>query len=1314
MTKEKEFKSFEDFTNLYEVQKTLRFELKPVGKTQKMLEENKVFEKDKLIDDNYHKIKYYFDLLHRKFIKESLSEINLDFKEYYESFLSLKKGDKKTQDNLKKQEDVLRKILVENFNKKADKWKKNYKQNGIDLKKDGFEIFFEKDNLEILKREFKVKPNNDRETPDIEFIDPLTNKQKNLFESFKGFTTYFSNFYNSRRNFYSAKDKDTAISNRAINENLRRFCDNKKIFNDNKRVYEKIGVVEDEKKIFELNFYNNCLEQNGINKYNEIIGRRAKDEGGKGLNQKINEYKQKTKEKFQSFKMLDKQILGNKENDMEKFVEITSDEQVFVLLREFVKLNNSKNNQAKKLFIDFLSVQEGCELDKIYLKKSAINTISRKFFGENWQYFENALPKRETDSKEEKFKLDDFISIQTIKDALLGIQKNKKELPKKYQYLGRIVMLPKDLFKEGYAKKLADDNYQTFLNIWKSEFESCLERYEIEKEKAEKMILEEKYYEKSDMQIEKIKAYADASLAIYQMMKYFALEKGKKKVVDIKTDDNFYNNFGEYYNDYRIKDYYDEFRNYLTKKDFLGRLLFPSFRGDREQKHLLSKRIIDGAEKIKLNFDFSHDHKWGFLALLFRQNKNEYYIGIPQKGNDFKFKENKTNGKFEKMEYVQLKFKTLTGKGYIRDFKVKYSEQENQEAIVNVKTLIKKQYLDRYPLLAKVLDKKYLSKKEFGKHINELLDASYSAKFISINEDIFKINERGGLFLFKLNNKDFRTTGMPNLHTQYFRLLFEQTTPTILKLDSKIELFFRPKIKNLPIREKKDGEQMIFIDKRDKNKEKKVLQNRRYAEDKLFLHLSVIQNFSKDKIKNDTKSIKGYAKKFNASINEKILSGVNIIGIDRGENNLAYYSVIDRVGKIIENKSFNTLDVLDKDGKVAKTVDYLKLLETKAGDRNEARKNWKTIENIKELKNGYISQVVRKICDLVLKYNAIVVFEDLSGGFKRSRMKIEQQVYQKLELALVKKLNYLVNKNTQEGERGHYLKAYQLTSPIANYNDIGKQTGIIFYTQASYTSKTCPQCGFRKNVGFYFETKQKAEDEIKKLTAFKYDSQNNRFKIEYKLNSLVKEEKKNKKERDNLLFQTISKENNFVVFSNVIRYKWRDRKINEKELRRGEKVYKTEKENRGTVIEYDITECLIRLFEQNSVNYKSDDLKNAIAIKKDLSAEFYKDLFYYLFLLLNIRNSVSGADIDYIQCSQCGFDSRKGYQGCEFNGDANGSYNIARKGIMILEKIRQYKKKNGNLDKMNWGDLFIDIEEWDKFSQTINANKWNPTFKSQK
>lgn len=126
------------------------------------------------------------------------------------------------------------------------------------------------------------------------------------------------------------------------------------------------------------------------------------------------------------------------------------------------------------------------------------------------------------------------------------------------------------------------------------------------------------------------------------------------------------------------------------------------------------------------------------------------------------------------------------------------------------------------------------------------------------------------------------------------------------------------------------------------------------------------------------------------------------------------------------------------------------------------------------------------------------------------------------------------------------------------------------------------------------------------------------------------------------------------------------------------------------------------LLERNRIDYKANNLKDAIANVKNLSKEFYKDLFYYLFLLANTRNSVSDTDIDFIQCPSCGFDSRQDFQNQKFNGDANGAYNIARKGIMILEKIKKFKKNNGTLDKMTWGDLVIGIEEWDAFVQKTN------------
>ena len=88
-----------------------------------------------------------------------------------------------------------------------------------------------------------------------------------------------------------------------------------------------------------------------------------------------------------------------------------------------------------------------------------------------------------------------------------------------------------------------------------------------------------------------------------------------------------------------------------------------------------------------------------------------------------------------------------------------------------------------------------------------------------------------------------------------------------------------------------------------------------------------------------------------------------------------------------------------------------KNLIQKEDARDKARKSWETIENIKELKSGYLSQVIHKLAKLIIEHNAIVVLEDLNKGFKRGRFKVEKQVYQKFEKALIDKLNYLCFKN---------------------------------------------------------------------------------------------------------------------------------------------------------------------------------------------------------------------------------------------------------------------------------------------------------------
>ena len=107
---------------------------------------------------------------------------------------------------------------------------------------------------------------------------------------------------------------------------------------------------------------------------------------------------------------------------------------------------------------------------------------------------------------------------------------------------------------------------------------------------------------------------------------------------------------------------------------------------------------------------------------------------------------------------------------------------------------------------------------------------------------------------------------------------------------------------------------------------------------------------------------------FNKIINEYLNKNedIKIIWIDRWEKHLAYYSVIDKNWKIYEIDTLNNVNWLN----------YLEKLEKIELSRKDARVSWLEIENIKELKNGYISQVVNKLAELIIEHNAIIVFED--------------------------------------------------------------------------------------------------------------------------------------------------------------------------------------------------------------------------------------------------------------------------------------------------------------------------------------------------
>lgn len=618
----------------------------------------------------------------------------------------------------------------------------------------------------------------------------------------------------------------------------------------------------------------------------------------------------------------------------------------------------------------------------------------------------------------------------------------------------------------------------------------------------------------------------------------------------------------------------------------------------------------------------------------------------------------------------------------------------------------------------------------------------YKLSFDSIKESyIDEKIENGELYLFQIYNQDFakgkRTDSKDNLHTMYWKAVFEEENlkDTVIKLNGQAEIFFRPaSLDKKKVAVHKVGEvlkhksfgqtwkhklnspvqKVITLDelkKTDLYKDGKVsikrneetqyddihfegevigkvcrheiVKNRRFTEDKFFFHCPITMNFQAPAI----------AGNFNKKVNDFLRhnSDVNVIGIDRGEKHLLYLSVIDQNGKIKHQESLNAID-----GYKGTEIKYHEKLDEVEKNRDKARKSWSLIENIKELKAGYLSQVVHKLAELIIKHNAIVVLEDLNMGFKRGRFKVEKQVYQKFEKALIDKLNYLVFKDKQSRlEAGHYLNAYQLAAPFESFQKLGKQTGILFYTTASYTSTTDPVTGFLKNV---YHSYSNVEDAVKFWQSFDsivYNEEKNRFDFTYTVGKIKNKNANKEKDEDKVEQKT------WTVSSSVTRSRYVKAQVPQTEEQKQD-TSSEEIGKRGGHECFFVTHELKDLLDQNSIDYQTVTNLKAELIKHTAKSHssLHKSMIYYFNAILTMRVTDDKADKgsdqnDFILSPvEPFYDSRKAPQSLPENGDANGAYNIARKGLCILDKINQSKAEDKKVD------LLIRKSDWQNYCQS--------------
>ena len=1281
---------------------TLRNRLIPIGKTEENLKKANMLESDFERAKAYVEVKNIIDDFHRSFIEDVLSKetLGLEWGALYDQFdLFQSEKDKVKKAKHKKQLEVLQSVMRKDIVKKF----KNDER---------YPKLFKKEILTDLLP--SIIKDDDTGT--------ITDKKAAL-DTFTGFATYFTGFHQNRENLYSEEAKSTAISNRIVNENFPKFYANVKVFEDLQKNFPNIiSETEDSLKdflngkklseIFNKENFNAVLSQSGIDFYNTVIGGISGESGKEkiqGLNEKINLASQKLlpedKSKLRKkMTLLYKQILSDKKTASFIPAGFEKSEEVYETVRQF----KEQNLDRAKFKIEKTFNSADYDLNQIFVPSKERTAFSLAIFG-NWSILNEGffLLEKDKAKKELSEKQSENITKQIGKNdySLSELQtayerwanENKVQIDKNVKNYFLLAPLQTDeQTKEKHSVKILDNLTETYSKI---DFEQQ-KNLQAEKEAATP-----------------IKNFLDEVQNLYHYLKLVDYRGEEQK------DSNFYSQLDGILADIaEIVPLYNKVRNFVTKKPGEIKKIKLNF----ECSSFLNGWATEFGTKDAHIFIYNNKY---YLGIFDRKLSEEDIELLKNSGNckhliyDFQKPDNKNTprlfirSKGDSYAPAVAKYNLpiesvidFYDRGAFKTENRSKNPEEYKEALAKLIDYFKLGFSrhDSY--------KNYTFSWKETKDYNDIAEfyadtikSCYQLKFENINfENLEQLADDGKLYLFQIYNKDFaeKSTGKKNLHTLYWENLFSQENlhDVCLKLNGEAELFFRPKSEN--IKEIKHEKGSILVNKTtadgksipeeiyqeiykfknnmisslsDEAQEyldtHKVVWNkanytitkyRHFLQDTYLFHCPITMNFKSPEIT---------GKKFN----EKVLNylknnpDVKIIGLDRGERHLIYLSLINQKGEIEMQKTLNTVYQTRND-KPLVTVNYQEKLVQKEGDRDKARKNWQTISNIKELKEGYLSNIVHEIAKLMVENNAIVVMEDLNFGFKRGRFAVERQVYQKFENMLIEKLNYLVFKDKAVNEPGGVLNAYQLTDKSANVSDVGKQCGWIFYVPAAYTSKIDPKTGFANlfiTKGLTNVEKKKAFFE--KFDAVRYDEKEECFVFSIDYSKLCDNADYHKK---------------WDIYT------------------RGERLVYSKKENRTFSVKP--TEKLKEIFDDKGINWKNEEnfLDSILNVEAEkANAPFFDELMRSFNTSLQMRNSIpnsSNAEDDYLISpikAEDGtfFDSREQFSlgkdaKLPIDADANGAYHIALKGLYLLKNNFNQNDK-GYIENISNADWFKFVQE---------------------
>ena len=621
-------KEIKELTGLYSLTKTIGVELKPVGKTQELIEAKKLIEQDDQRAEDYKIVKDIIDRYHKDFIDKCLNcvKIKKDDLEKYVSLAENSNRDAEDFDNIKTK---MRNQITESF-----------KKNPL------FVGLFKKELITNYLPNF------------------VSEEERVVVNKFSKFTTYFDAFNDNRKNLYSGDAKSGTIAYRLIHENLPMFLDNiasfnkisetgvNKYFSDIENEFTAILYEMHLSDLFQIDYFNNTLTQKKIDNYNYIVG---------AVNKAVNLYKQQHKTvRVPLLKTLHKMILSERVTPSWLPERFESDEEMLTAIKETYEslkdvLVGGNDDSLRNLLLNI----DNFDLEHIYIANdSGLTSISQQIFGYYDTYtlaIKDQLQRENPATKKQR-------ENPATKKQRENPNLNDDCIDKLYKKEGS--------FSIAYLNRLVDTKEHITIN----EYYRLLGSYCREEGKRKDDFFKQIDGAYSDMlylfstEHGEI-AQSDSDTAVVQQLleAYKGLQRFIKPLLghgdEADKDNEFDAKLRKVWDELNIiTPLYDKVRNWLSRKIYNPEKIKLYFENNGK---LLSGWSDSQTEK---------DNGTQYGGYIFRK-KNEigeydFYLGISTDAKLFRRDETicYEDGMYERFDYYHLKPTTLLGKSYIGNY----------------------------------------------------------------------------------------------------------------------------------------------------------------------------------------------------------------------------------------------------------------------------------------------------------------------------------------------------------------------------------------------------------------------------------------------------------------------------------------------------------------------------------------------------------------------------------------------------------------------------------------------------------------------